>query len=294
MTERLRAAWDGFWFRPATPLGLVAARALLSAQALWIVLSRPDLAEVVAWPAEFWTGVGPLRAARYLVFGLPAPVERAMYLALPALLAASLVGLCSRLSCAASALLLYHFAPFEEILIRTPGLHFRGLTLPILGLFVLAMARTPQLRDEPSPEYRWPLALVQLLFSLNYFFAFLGKLHESGPGWFSAENMRQFALFAQSWEVPAPWAAAVAASVPLSAAIAAGTLVVEAGFPLVLFSRTAARILVPLAALGHVGIMRTLGIFFPSLLLLLLYLDWDALARRGARRSQASSRSQSR
>jgi hypothetical protein len=280
MREALRRAWEDHWFRPAAPLGVRAVRTLAAGQALWIALSRPDLPHLLAWPAPFWAAVDPALAHRFGIVGLPLAAEQSLFALLILALAAALLGIAPRAACAAAGLLLYHFAPLEEILIRAPILSFRGLTHPMLFLLLLSFAEQPRRGAAPSPEFRWPLALAQLLFSLNYFFAGLSKLYHAGVAWVSAEHVRVVALSFQQWGVVAPWADWVVASASLRWAAALGTPVLELAFPLALVSKLAARILVPLALAGHAGIFLSLGIFFHSAPMLLLFLDWDALDHR--------------
>jgi hypothetical protein len=74
----------------------------------------------------------------------------------------------------------------------------------------------------------------------------------------------------------APWAPWLAARPAACWAIALFTLGLELLFPLAAFSRRAAVVLVPAAAVFHVGTLFALGYFFPSLPLLLLFVDLDA------------------
>jgi hypothetical protein len=277
VSRRLRAAWERLWFQPASPLGPIAARTILAAHALWLVLSRPDLPDVPGWPAEFWRGVDPLMPLRFGIGLVPVAVERVLFAALHGTLVAALLGIAPRLACALSGALLYHFAPMEEILVGLLYTSFGGLTVPTLGLLVLAFAPAPRRGGALSPEHRWPLSAIRMLLALNYLFPGLLKLRYGGAGWFTAENVRAWILV--NYPVTgAPWALALAGSTAACWGIALGTLVLELGFPLVLVSRRAARALVPLALAFHVGIVWTLGYAFPALPLLLLFVEWDAVA----------------
>jgi hypothetical protein len=271
--------WDRVWFRPAHPLCLTATRVILALQALWILLSRPDLPDFARWPAEFWVLCGRALPARFGIVGLGVGVEHALFLVLHAALLAALLGLRPRLACLLSGLLLYHFAPFEEVIARMPHTAFGGLTVPAVGLLVLSFAAAPAWRGAPSADYRWPFALVQLLFAFGYFFPALAKLRFSGPGWFTAENIRYYAL-GNLAVTGAPLAAWVAQRPVVCRLIALGTLALEGLSPLVVFSRAFAMAFVPAALAFHIGIVLVIGYFFPSLPLLLLLLDWNALGRR--------------
>ncbi len=274
----LKRLWDRVWFAPAHPLCLSACRVVLCAQALWILLSRPDLPDLARWPREFWALVDPRLPLRFGI-GLPPAAEWTLFVLLHAALLAALLGLRPALTCFVSALLLYHFAPFEEIVAGMPHSAFGGLTVPVAGLFILSFARPASWRGEPSWENRWPFALVQLLFAFSYFFPTLAKLRFSGPGWYTADNIHHYAL-GNFTVTAAPLALALAARPLLCRGVALGTLLLEALSPLVVVSWRFALAFLPAALLFHLGILLTIGYFFPSLPLLLLLLPWDALGRR--------------
>jgi hypothetical protein len=276
----VRRLWERVFFAPAHPLCLSATRVILCAQALWILLSRPDLPDLLRWPREFFVLVDPRLPLRFGL-GLPAAAEWALFVILHAALLAALLGLRPAVTSFLSALLLYHFAPFEEIVAGLPHTAFGGLTVPTVGLFILAFARTPGARGAPSWEYRWPFALIQLLFALSYLFPTLAKLHFSGPGWYTADNIHYYLLGNHSVTL-APLARALAARPALCAAVAGGTLALEALSPLVVVSSRFALAFVPAALAFHLGIVFAIGYFFPSLPLLLLLLPWDAVGRRFA------------
>jgi len=283
------SAWARFWYGPEPAVNLAAARVLLAAAALWVVLSRHDLPGILAYPPELWAGVSPERRVRFLmVFGVG--LERALYALLHVALVAAVVGAWPRVACFVSGLLLYHFAPFETI-IRTPNPYLRGLTIPCLGLLVVSFSRCgdalavwprPPTGPPPSAHYRWPLRLVQVLFCQIYLFAGWSKLFTTGWSWASAENVRGHLLALNQALVAPPsssWGYAVAAHPLACAALAWAGLALEFAFPLVLFSRTARWVLLPAAALFHAANSILFRIFFQNVPLLLLFVDWESLAR---------------
>jgi len=276
--ERLAAAWDHVFFRPAGPLGIRAARVILSAHALWLLLSRPDLPELAAWPDVFWNVAPSLLRVRFGML-LPVIAERGLFLLAHVSLLACLLGLRPRVTGLASAVLLYHFAPFEEAIVGLPHTSFGGLTVAVLGLAILAFADPPAADAAPSPEHRWPLALVQLLVVCGYFFPMLAKLRYSGPGWFTGENISNYAL--GNWGITgAPWALFVAGHEWAARAIAAGTLLVEGLSPLALWWPAFATAFAGAAVAFHAGIVLAVGYFSPGSPLVLLLIDWDATDRR--------------
>lgn len=280
----IRAALERAFFAPAGSVLMRATRVILAAQALWIVLSRPDLPELAAWPRVFWSGVDPSFLARFALGPLPIALERARFAVLIVALALTLAGLWPRVSGALAACLLYQFAPMEEALVGIPHTSFGGLTTPTVGLFLLAFAEEPAADAPPSPEFRWPVTLTRLVFSFGYLFPLLAKMRFSGPAWFTAENIRNWILINQPL-TGAPWGAAVAGSDALCWTVALATFGLELCFPLAVFWRKAAWVLVPAAAAFHVGTALVLGYFFPSLPLLLLFVEWDlAFAAAAGRR----------
>jgi hypothetical protein len=237
-------------------------RAVLALQALWVLLSRPDMPSLLTWPAGFFAGVSSEAMLRFGIGLLPPAGEWLLWIVLHAALILAAFGVRPRITCAVAGLLLYHFAPFEELIAGNPHTFFGGLTTSVLGLLTLAF----------FPEERWTVPFVRLLFSFNYFCAFLAKMRFSGPKWFTAGNIRQWCIVNWHFTQP-PLALWVANSITACWLIAIGTLLVESLFPLTAISRRARRVLAPLAALGHVGIVLTLGIWFPGFPLLLLYVD---------------------
>jgi len=283
----MSAAWDRFWHRPAPALDLAAARILLAAVALWMVLSRPDLPSLLAFPAELWRNVTPERRLRFALV-LPPGAERALFWGLQGTLLCALLGIRARTACFVSGLLLYHFAPLETIF-RTPNPYLRGFTLPCLGLLVLSFARCGDALTLPralgresqpppdDPAYRWPLALVQVLLSQIYFFAGWSKLATTGWAWLEAGNIRGHLLVLNQALVADPaasWGYALARHPALCALMAWTGLAFELAFPLVLFSSRARCVLVPLALVFHAANSVLFRIFFQNVPLLLLFVPW--------------------
>ena len=281
MIQNLYRGWERFWFRPVGPAGLIAARTLVAANTLWILLSRRDLPDVLGWPPEFWASVSSGLKLRFLIFGLPLSVEQGLFALLYLALVTALVGLFPRLSCLVAGVLLYHFAPLEEILNYAMGPYFGGTTLPVLALLVFAAAPVPRPGAGASAEFGWPLRFVQVLLAFHYFWPGYAKLFHSGLLWMSGDNIRESLFLVATFgpEGP-PWAGFVASRPLLYWFIAIATIPAEVLFPLALFSRTAARIMVPLMLFGHLLIIPVLGLFFFNIPLLLLFVDWDRAVRR--------------
>jgi hypothetical protein len=262
------------------------ARILLAGTALWVVLSRAALPEVVSLPDELFLRVSPERRLRFLMLLGPG-AERVLFALLHGALVAALLGVVPRLSCLLSSVLLYHFAPFETI-IRSPNPYLRGLTIPTLGLAILAAAPCAdalrlRLRrgagppPPPAPRYRWALALVQVVFCQVYLFAGYAKLVTSGLSWTAPDNMRTYLLLLNQGLTAAPERTLgyALAQMPVAVSVLAVLgLVFELSFPLVLFSRLARWVLLPLAVVFHLGNSLLFRIAFQNLPLLLLFVDW--------------------
>lgn len=112
----------------------------------------------------------------------------------------------------------------------------------------------------PSRLYGWPLRTAAIVVAGAYFFAGLAKLVHSGPAWVTSDNLR-WALYASGdselaiFIADRPW---------LAHALAAGTLLLELGFPLVLFVPRAAWLFVPGAVLFHAGIWIAMGLDYSA------------------------------
>ena len=224
---------------------------------------------------------GP-RECPLLRFGigvLPATFEWIFFCALLVLLPLAALNIVPRVSSLAASLLLYHFAPFEQLLVWTSFTSLGGLTLPMLALAIFAFARTPRWRDAPSWEYRWPIVLVQLLLSLQYLLPGLVKLHVSGFRWFGPENIaKETTRIAAVWQPD--WSQLIITNRSIAAGVGAFALAIQLLFPLAVFFRRARWILIPAAFVAHVFRAKMWGLYFLSIPLLLLFVDWNAIFHR--------------
>lgn len=278
--------WSAVWHRPESPTNLAAARVLLAATALWIVLSRFDLPSILTLPQEFLDFVTPARRARFFLV-LGPTVDRILYALLHLSLAATIMGCWPRVAAFSSGLLLYHFAPFETI-IWTTNPYLRGFTIPALGLLILSFSSAgnagrlwPRRRTGETPgagPSGWPLRLIQLLFTQIYFFSGYAKLFWSGPAWVTGENIRGWLLVLDQQVLGTPSLATTLAGYPLVCLVMAWAGIgLDLAFPLVLVSRVARLVMVPLAFLFHVANAALFHIYFQNTTLLLLFVDWHSL-----------------
>jgi hypothetical protein len=271
------SAWDRFWFRAAGPRNLIAARVIVALNALWLVLSRPNLPDVVRWPDAFWRHPDAFVRIRFFLAPLPYAAELALYIVLAVALLLVAAGRFVRASAFVSALLLYHFAPFEDIFTSSAGPFFRGFTLPVSALLILAFAEMPRRDDAPSAEFRWPLALMQLLFAFTYLMSGISKMRLVGLVWATARNFEGLVLGLMFPDV-VPAAAHWFVGNPLLCTIGAVTgSAMDFLFITAVFSRRAARVVVPLTFIAHLVIVAAMGVVFLALPSLLIFVNWEWL-----------------
>jgi hypothetical protein len=285
----LAGYWDRFWFAPGSPRNLAAARILFAAYSLWVLVSR-NLAEVSGLPSEFWSRVGASARWRYLDFPGHPSLERALVWAAGLALVSATVGVLPRLSCFVAGILLYHLAPFESI-IWIPHPYARGLTISVIALLTLSFSpcgdcwtllpSTTRKQTPAAGDYTWPIRLVQLFLVQIYFFSGYAKILVVGWKWASASNIRNWMLYCieeDQMGVFHSFGTWVADRPLICLGFGVGTLVFELGLITVLFSKTARRVLVPLVALFHLGILLSMNLTFLNVPQLLVFADWDVVA----------------
>jgi predicted DCC family thiol-disulfide oxidoreductase YuxK len=133
-----------------------------------------------------------------------------------------------------------------------------------------------------SIRYGWPVRTAMVVAVGGYFFTGLAKLVFSGPAWVFSGNLR-WVMYAASdaHATPNHLALLVADHVWLAHAVAALTLVIELGFPLVLFRPRTAWFFVPGAIALHAGIRATMGLDYSAwaVTVLVVFVDWPAVRR---------------
>jgi hypothetical protein len=284
--------WNRAFFSPEPALNLACARVIFTAHALWVLLSR-DLPALSALPAEFWLGVDRTDLWRYFIFPGHPDQEYAVQSAAVLTLSLAMVGIVPRLTCFASALLLYHLGPLETIY-WTANPYQRGFTVSVLALFTLSCSRCGDaLRlggsppTVPSAIYCWPLRLVQLHFAEVYFFSGTSKLERAGIRWLDPQNLRDwFLVFAEQDQVRrlgsifntvGPW---IAEHWLLCLIAGLFGVVANLCFIAVPFSRYARRLLVADAFFFHIIVLLSLNIFWINTPQLLIYVNWQWLVTR--------------
>jgi hypothetical protein len=275
MLATLTNAWNDFWFRPEERINLVAARVIVAINALWILLSRPQLPDLFRWPSGFWSHVDLATKHRYLIFPIGATGEWIAFVALLLALAAAVFGFARRTSCFVAGVLIYHFAPLEDIF-SADAPYFRGLGVPALALLILAFADDP--KSPRSPEYRWPLKLIQLLFAFTYFFSGIAKLFVPGiRTWISSQHFLLIVTGRSSPDAFTPWSSFFVEHPSLAPIAAIGVLALDLLLITMVFIPRAAWVFVPSALLMHLLAPRIIGVVFLNAPLLLLFIDWSSL-----------------
>jgi hypothetical protein len=250
------SALERLFYSPASARGTVAARIIVVAHALWILLSRPSL----------WRVNPPRELALRFGWLFDVGTERVLFIAL---IVAVALALFSRVASFAAAILLYHFAPLEEALARSGDPFMYGLTADVLALAVLAFVPRVR-RAEPSGDFRWPIILIRAAVAAPYLFSVVAK----GIGWFTGPNLANVARTFQLIGV-APAAQLVIDHPAFAWLIAIGWLFVSLGMPIAVVSRRVAHIVVPIAALAHFAAIPLFGVIWLATPLLLLFISFE-------------------
>jgi hypothetical protein len=138
-------------------------------------------------------------------------------------------------------------------------------------------------RTPPGSGFGWPVRTAMVVVAGAYFFSGLAKLLHAGPAWVTGGNLR-WVLYASSDQQPAPnpFALFVADRPALAHLLAAATLVVELGFPLVLWRPRLAWLFLPAVLALHAGIGLALHLDYSAMAAtaVIVLVDWPALAAR--------------
>lgn len=134
-----------------------------------------------------------------------------------------------------------------------------------------------------GPAFGWPVRTAMVVVAGAYFFSGLAKLLHAGPAWVASGNLR-WVLYASSdaQPEPNPYALFVADRPLLAQLVAAATLAVELGFPLVLWRPRLAWLFVPAVVAMHAGIGLAMHLDYSAMAatVLVVMVDWPALADR--------------
>ena len=131
--------------------------------------------------------------------------------------------------------------------------------------------------------YGWPVHTAMVVVAGAYFFSGLAKLLHAGPAWVASGNLR-WVLYASSDQqpVPNPYALFVADRPALAHLLAAATLAVELGFPLVLWRPRLAWLFLPAVVTMHAGIWLAMRLDYSVMAAtaVLVMVDWPSAVAR--------------
>ncbi len=304
--RRVIERWNGFWYEPTGPLNLGLCRALFYG-ALFAFYLPQDFAG--------WGDVSP-------VFWEPVFLFEFLHLPqLPAATVDVLTGvwklsllLCSLgLFTRPSAMVAFVLGAYLLGLPHNFGKVRHHDAILVLSLGLLSLARSGEafsldraLRrarggrghvakpPSASGEYTWPVRGIWVLMALVFLGAGVSKLQNGGLAWVFSENMAN-TLIEANYGITngplVPWGLYLAQVGWLTRLMALGTLVVEAGYPLALFSRRARWLLVPAVLSMQIGIRVILGPRFVQFMICnLFWVPWDRIAARVAGRARAGRR----
>ncbi len=299
--NRMRAAWNRFWFAPspAWPLGL--CRALFFGMlAIWML--PHDFSAWGGYSRVLWMPI-----ALFRITGIrPLSVDALAWLQLvwKASLVLSAVGLLTRPSMIVSAALGTYLMGLPHNFGQTQ--HFD--TLVVLASWALACSRAGDAwsmdaairervrrgtqkgpggrtreRIVPSGEYTWPIRFVWVAMSLIFCAAGISKVRHSGISWILSDSFRLL-LLRQQYHISdgdplTTWGVVVAAHPWLTHAMAGTALCVELFFPLVLVSRRIRAVLVPAGLLFLAGIRLLMGPTFEQFMMCYVFwVPWPRVA----------------
>ena len=134
-------------------------------------------------------------------------------------------------------------------------------------------------RNVSGERYGWPIRTAMIALALAYFFAGFQKWRYSGLQWVTSDNLR-WILYGQSH--PHGLALFIADRPTLAHLFAAGSLLLETLFPLVLFVPRLRWLFIPSAVAMHVAVRFAIGLDYSAqwLTLVIVFVNWPVLVDR--------------
>jgi hypothetical protein len=286
----LRARWNRYWFEPERPSNLGLCRALFYGLLLLLYLFD----DVSPWGGvsnAFWFPITLFKFGRIPVLG-----EGPLF-ALDTVWKLSLLACALGFATRPASLLAFAFGLYRLGLPHNFGKvhHFDAMIVLVLGVMVFARLGDAWSLDRliagrrgrelkpvaASGEYRWPVRAVWVIMALTFFAAGFSKLRHGGIDWVTSENMsivlNQHAYLGSSHDPLLVDLSLFLSRHPLVCSlIALGTVVIEAGYPLALFSRRARWFFAPAMCGALIGIRVLMGPSFPQFILChLFWIPWD-------------------
>jgi hypothetical protein len=130
--------------------------------------------------------------------------------------------------------------------------------------------------DSSGARYGWPIRAAMIAIALAYFFAGFQKWRDSGLPWVTSDNLR-WILYGRAH--PDGLALFIADRPWLAHLFAAGALLLETCFPLVLFAPRLRWLFIPGAIAMHIGIRLAMGLDYSAqwLTLLIVFVNWPVV-----------------
>lgn len=284
MLTELARRWNRFFFAPDIPENLGVCRILFYGGLLALTWGE----DFAAWGRVadvFWM---PEKCWPFARFELPRyspAVLGWMSVGWRASLGLSCLGLLTRPAALASFALGFYLLGLPHCM----GDLSHGDAAAVLILGVMAFARSGDAlsldrlimggRKPASGEYRWPVRAAWLTLSTVFFAAGYSKLVNGGWEWVFSENMayilREHQFPPEHPEALVPWGMWIASRPWLSRALAAATVILEIGYPLAMFSRTARFVFVPGMLVAVAGFSVLMGpSFIPLILCHVFWIRW--------------------
>ncbi|HEY6035629.1 MAG TPA: hypothetical protein VIV58_15250 [Kofleriaceae bacterium] len=293
---RLHAEWNRYWFDSGGRVAAAVVRIALAAAVLLLLVRLHDLPPIArpdAMAAAVYRPVGLL-----LLVSAPPPSWLIAAASVVAWTAASamLIGLCSRIACAVTALAAVMLAS-QAMSFQQSWSHDFPIVLTALIAFLGARggdtlsldAALRRRRGDEVPAdacYQWSLRLVQLAVGLMFVSACASKLRAGGVWWAWSDNLRhqllaRYDLLGEvhrpaivDWLLADEWRYHVAAACSLIAQAVPLGAIVFASRPIV---RAIAAVVFIAEIVGlHVVMQFGNPSWFP---LAAVFVDWDALAK---------------
>jgi hypothetical protein len=280
----LRARVEGWLFAPGDPRRLAAVRIGLCGLLAARLAGGPYL-ELAAQPPALFRPISFLR----LLERMPSPeVVAALQAFALAAAVLAMVGLLTRVTLPLAWLAALPLVAMTSSLGKV--VHNDVLLLLCLVPLLAAPAGAAWSLDARlrppagrGPAFGWPVRTAMVVVAGAYLFSGLAKLFHAGPAWVASDNLR-WVLYASSdgQPVPNPFALFVADRPLLAQLVAAATLAVELGFPLVLWRPRLAWLFVPAVVAMHAGIGLAMHLDYSVMAatVVVVMVDWAALADR--------------
>jgi hypothetical protein len=275
---------EAWLFAPGDPRRLAAIRiglcALLAAR-----LARGPYLELAGQPAALFR---PISFLRLLDRMPPAEVVAALQVIAVAAAVLAMLGLLTRVTLPLAWLAALPLVAMTSSLGKV--VHNDVLLLLCLVPLLPAPAGAAwsldarqRARAGHGAGFGWPVRTAMLVVAGAYCCSGLAKLLHAGPAWVASDNLR-WVLYASSdqQDTPNPFALFVADRPVLAHLVAAATLAVELGFPLVLWRPRLAWLFVPAVIAMHAGIGLAMRLDYSAMAatVLIVMVDWPAVADR--------------